>query len=122
LEGDVELIHDLLDKPVIDRNGRPMGRVDGIVVEVPADGAPYVAAIEIGPAVLAHRVLPVLGRWVAGLEVAFGIAEGRPLRIPFADILGIADHVKVDRAVGETSAATVERAMRSIVSRLPGGL
>jgi hypothetical protein len=116
----VDLIHDLLDKPVIDRNGRPMGRVDGIVVELRDDGPPLVSAIEIGPAVLAHRILPALGRWVAGLEMAFGVAEGRPLRIPFGDILGIADHIKVDRAIGETSAATVDRAVRSIVSRIPG--
>ncbi len=116
----MELIHDLLDKEVLDRNGREMGRVDGVVIEVREGAPPRVACIEIGPAVLAFRIRPTLGRWMAGLEVALGIAEGRPLRIPFSDILGIAEHVKVDRAVGETSAATVDRALRSIVSRIPG--
>ena len=116
----MELVHDLLDKEVLDRNGREMGRVDGIVVEVRDGAPPRIAGIEIGPAVLAFRVLPVLGRWMAGLEVALGIAEGRPLRIPFSDILDIREHVKVDRAIGETSAATIDRAVRSIVSRIPG--
>lgn len=116
----MDVMHDLLDKDVIDRNGRAMGRVDGIVIELRDGAPPRVAAIEIGPAVLAHRVLPMLGRWVAALELAFGVAEGRPLRIPFADILRIADHVKVDRAFGETSGATVERKLRAIIGRIPG--
>ena len=116
----MELIHDLLAMPVLDRNGRDMGRVDGVVIEVRGDAPPRVACIEIGPAVLAFRVRPILGRWMAALEVALGVAEGRPLRIPFGEIISINDHVTVDRAFGETSAATVDRAVRSIVSRIPG--
>jgi hypothetical protein len=116
----VDLARDLLDNEVLDRNGRPMGRVDGIVVEIRDGAPPRVAGIEIGPAVLAFRVHPVLGRWVAALEVGLGIDEGRPLRIPFTDILGLAGHVRVDRAIGETSAGNVERALRRIVSRIPG--
>lgn len=115
----MDLVHDLLDKKVVDRNGRDMGRVDSIVLDMRDGAAPRVAAIEIGPAVLAGRVHPLLGRWIAGLEHGLGIDEGRPVRIPFSAILDIHDHVKVDFAFGETAAATVEQRLRRWVASLP---
>lgn len=116
----MDLVHDVLDKKVVDRNGRDMGRVDSIVVDIRDGAPPRIVAVEIGPAVLAYRIHPVLGRIVSGIEHAFGIDEGRPLRIPTGKILGIADHVKVDVAAGQTSAATVEQRLRRWVGRIPG--
>jgi sporulation protein YlmC with PRC-barrel domain len=116
----VELIRDMLDKEVVDRHGREMGRVDSIVIAVRPNRAPQVTAIELGPAVLAYRVRPVLGRLMSAVEHALGIDEGRPLRIPFGDILGIHRHIKVDRAFGETVAATLEQRLRAWVGALPG--
>jgi hypothetical protein len=115
----MDLIRDLLDKLVVDRHGREMGRVDALILHVADGQPPRVSAIELGPAVLGHRVHPVLGRWVAGLEHAVGIDEGRPLRIAYRDVLDVTDHVKVDRAFGETSAATLERWLRRWVASLP---
>ena len=111
----MDLVRDLLDKEVVDRHGREVGRVDSIVIEVRSMAPPRVTAIELGPDVLAHRVRPVFGRWMAALEHAFGIDDGRPLRIPFSDILDIGDRVKIDRAVGETAAATLERKLRGLM-------
>jgi len=116
----VDLIRDVLDKGVVDRHGREMGRVDSIVIALRPNRPPQVTAIEIGPAVLAYRVRPVLGRLMSAVEHALGIDQGRPLRIPFGDILGIHSHIKVDRAFGETVAATVEQRLRAWVSALPG--
>lgn len=62
----MELVRDLLDKQLIDRNGVNTGRVDGIVVELREDGPPRLVALEAGPAVLAYRVGPRMGRWVTG--------------------------------------------------------
>jgi hypothetical protein len=115
----MNLVHDLLDKPVLDRNGREMGRVDSIMLAVRDDAPPRVVAFEIGPAVLAHRLNPTLGRWIAALEHALAIDNGRPLRIPVGAILGIHNHVKVDRALGETAAATVEQRLRRWVASIP---
>ena len=116
----MDLVRDLLDKLVTDRHGREIGRVDSIVVEVRENAPPRIAGIEIGPAVLAHRVRPLLGRWMRGLEYALGIAEGRPLRIPFSDILDIRDRIKVDRAAGETAALAVEQRLRGWIGAIPG--
>jgi len=82
----MDLVRDLLDKKVVDRHGREMGRVDRLVLELRDDAPPRVTAIELGPAVLADRVRPIFGRWMRGLEVALGIDQGRPLRIPFGDM------------------------------------
>jgi sporulation protein YlmC with PRC-barrel domain len=116
----MDLVRDVLDKKVVDRHGREMGRVDSIVLELRGDAPPRFAAIEIGPSVLAGRVRPIFGRWARALEVALGLDEGRPVRIPFAAILDTAPHVKVDAAAGESPTATLEKRLRVWVGRIPG--
>ena len=116
----MEVVHDLLDKKLVDRNGRELGRVDSIILEIRDGAPPRITSLEVGPAVLAYRILPALGRIVSGMEHAFGIDEGRPLRIPVGKILSLAEHVKVDVAVGQTPAATVEQYLRRLIGRIPG--
>jgi len=115
----VDLIRDLLDKKVVDRNGREMGRVDSIVL-VLENGAPRVIAIELGPAVLARRIHPILGQWIEGVEHAFGFEAGRPVRIPLDHVRDFKDPVRVDLTFGETGAATVEHALRRWIRAIPG--
>ena len=116
----MDLVHDLLDKAVVDRNGRKMGRVDGILLEQRDDGPPRVTALLIGPSVLGGRLHPAIGRWIEALEHAFNVDEGRPVRIPYSKVLSTEPDVKIDVAVGETAAGTIERALREWVGRLPG--
>jgi sporulation protein YlmC with PRC-barrel domain len=116
----MDVVRDLLDEQVVDRNGRDMGRVDSVVLEVGDGRAPRVVAIEIGAAVLAARVRPIFGRWMAALEVACGVGDGTAVRIAFEDVIAVADHVKVDRSVGESGTATIEQRLRALLSRLPG--
>ena len=94
---ELHLVGDLLDKLVLDRDGREMGRVDGIVLEVGDGAARRVVAIEIGAPVLFRRVSPRLGRVAAGIERALGVDRGGPIRIPFDAILDIDGHIRVDR-------------------------
>jgi len=116
----MDVVHDVLDKHVVDRNGREMGRVDGLVLEV-ADGAPpRVAAFEIGPSALAARLGARLGRWAAALEHGFGLDAGRPVRIAIEEVLDVHDHVRIDRAAGETPALEVEQRARRWVASIPG--
>jgi len=116
----VHLVRDLLDKVVIDRNGREMGRVDRVVLELREGSPPRVVSIEVGASALGHRLGRRFGRWAAGLLHAFGVDDGQPLRIHVSQILGVTDTVKVDLAFGETSAANVERTLRRIVAAVPG--
>ena len=116
----MDLVRDLLDKLVIDRNGREMGRVDGLVIEHRDGLPPRLSALEIGPSVLGYRLHPIVGRWLAGLEQACGVAGGRPVRIPFSDVMEIATDVKVDLAIGDTGAGNVEQRLRAWIGKLPG--
>jgi hypothetical protein len=120
LEGDVHLVRDLLDKAVVDRNGREMGRVDRVVLEAGPGAPPRVTAIEVGASALGHRLGRRCGRWAAGLLHALGVDDGQPLRIHVSQMLGVTDAVKVDLAFGETPAANVEHQARRLISALPG--
>ena len=115
----MDLVRDIEDKLVLDRDGREIGRVDRVLLEMRADG-PHVAALEIGPAVLATRLSARLGRWVAAFEYALGFDRGRPLRIPVQEIVATDPHIRIDRSFSDTPAATVEAALRSWLPRLPG--
>jgi hypothetical protein len=120
LEANVHLVRDLLDKALIDRNGREMGRCDRIVLEVVRGSAPRVAAIEVGASALGQRLGRSCGRWCAAFLHAFGVDDRQPLRIHVSHILRVTETVTVDLAFGETPAANVERKMRRFVSALPG--
>lgn len=116
----MELVRELLDKLVVDRNGREMGRVDGIVLEHRDGMPPRVSALEIGPSVLGYRLHPTVGRWIAGLEQAFGVADGRPVRIAFSDVMEIGPDIKVNLSIGQTAAGNVEQRLRTWIGRIPG--
>jgi hypothetical protein len=116
----MELIRDVLDQRVVDRHGHVMGRVDSVVLEVRPDAPPRLAAIELGPAVLAYRVRPVLGRWMAAILHGFGIGEGHPLRIGCGEIVRVDGQITVDLALADTPASAVERRLRAWVRAIPG--
>ena len=116
----MDVVHDVLDKQIVDRNGREMGRVDGIVLDVRENAPPRLADVLIGASVLGARVNPVLGRWVHGLEHALGIGEARPIRIAFSHVDAIGDKIKIDLAVGETDADTLEGRIRTWLFKIPG--
>jgi hypothetical protein len=115
----MDLVRDVLDKRVVDRNGRDVGRVDRIVLRVRAGQPPRVTAIEIGPSALAHRLSRVAGCLVDGLECAFDLNQGRPVRLRFAELLDIDKYVRASVAVSETAAAAVEHRLRRWVGSLP---
>ena len=116
----MHLVRDLLDKPVIDRHGREMGRVDRVVLVVDHRAQPRVAAVEVGASALGHRLGRRCGRCVAGLLHALGVDQGQPLRIHVSQMLGLTDKLKVDLAFGVTPAANIEHSLRQFISALPG--
>jgi hypothetical protein len=116
----MQLVRDLLDKAIVDRNGREMGRVDRIVIQRRVGSPPRVIALEVGASALAERLGGALGRWVTGLLHGLAVDAGQPLRAHVSQILGVTDSVKLDLAFGETSAANVERKLRRFVSTIPG--
>jgi sporulation protein YlmC with PRC-barrel domain len=116
----MDLIRDLLDKKVVDRHGRDLGRVDRIVLQMRPQTPPRVVAIEVGPVAAGLRIGRVFGRLAAALEHVFGVGDRGTLRIPEQAILEARDHVKVDLTFADTSASALEQRLRRLISSIPG--
>jgi sporulation protein YlmC with PRC-barrel domain len=118
----MELVHDVLDKQVVDRNGIKMGRVDGIVVELRAAQPPKLVAIELGTLAIAHRVGPRTARLAAWLVSRVSGADRRqPHRIDWRDIAEIGLDVRLDLDVGQTTVHDWQKWLRErIIDRIPG--
>jgi hypothetical protein len=115
----MNVVRDVLDQAVVDRNGRAMGRVDGVLLKVSPRCPPTLSAILIGPSVLGDRVHPLLGRAIGFLEQLLGLT-GRPTQIGFEHVKRIDPQITVDMAIGDTSVDALEHELRVLVSRIPG--
>lgn len=85
---------DLLDRQIVDRDGRPVGKVDDVELTYDEDGVPRVTGLLLGQQVLGERIGGALGRWMSA--VARRMSEPPdlpPIRIGF-DLVD-----KVDSAV-----------------------
>ena len=116
----MDVVHDVLDKPIVDRNGQEMGRVDGVEIEVRQGEPPRLSAVLIGASVLGFRLHPAIGRWVHGLEHGLGIGDQRPIRIEFSRLSEISENVAIDLTAEETGADTLERRVRTCLLKIPG--
>jgi sporulation protein YlmC with PRC-barrel domain len=116
----MDVVRDVLDRSVVDRNGREMGRVDGVLLDGQPGQPTRLVAILIGPAALADRLHPALGRFVRDVEKRFGLDQNRPTQIDFADIDDIGTKIRVRLTIGDTAVDAVERRVREWIRRLPG--
>ena len=116
----MDIVRDLLDKSVVDRNGREMGRVDGILVDTQPNKPIRLVAVLIGPAALGDRLHPALGRFVRRAEKWFGLDQERPTQIDFADIDDIGRKIRVRLTIGDTAVDAVEKRVRGWIRWLPG--
>ena len=116
----MDVVRDVLDKSVIDRNGREMGRVDGILIEQQPNQPVHLTAVLIGPAALGDRLHPAVGRLVRRIEKRLGIDDGRPVHVKFADIDQIETKIRLRLTISDTAVAAVEQRLRSWLLRLPG--
>ena len=109
----IELVRDLLDKRLQDRNGRFIGTVDSIVLELHDDRPPSVEAIEVGAPALLRRMHPAFARWARRLPVT---------RIPLSALREIGPDVEVDvDAERDTQLLRVEKWLRRhVIERIPG--
>jgi hypothetical protein len=112
----------LLDRQLVDRDGRLAGKVDDLELEEGDTGRLYVTAILAGPGVLAQRMgRHRLGPWIQ--QALERLVDGPPgaVRIPLARVAEIGNHVDlaVDRQ-GLATFATERWVQDHIVSHIPG--
>ena len=117
-----DLVRDVLDKQLVDREKVQMGRVDGIVLELREGQPPRVAHFELGFAVLGLRLhkrvevlVQKLRRWT--------VRPSTRQHVPWSSVKDVTQHhVVLDVEAEKTPAFDWERWLRSnVVYRLPGG-
>ncbi len=82
----MRLIRDVLDNQLVDREGRKLGKVDGIVMSVRKAEPPRLSHIETGMTTLAHRLHLRLGKWAEMIGRKWGVRHGKPFRIAWSDV------------------------------------
>jgi sporulation protein YlmC with PRC-barrel domain len=112
----------LLDRQIVDREGRLAGKVDDVELTTPEEGGPpIVTALVSGRGALARRLGGRAGRLAAALSSRLDPQQGDPGRIPIRDVSDIGNHVTVGRDADELTVYTAERAVRDgIIGRIPG--
>jgi hypothetical protein len=113
----------LLDRQLVDADGRLCGKVDDLELELPDDGGlPVVVAVLTGPGVLSTRVRGRITTGIGRLHawVARGVGGG-PSRIPFSQVQTISHHLTLTVTVDDLDAQGEERWMRDhVITKLPG--
>ena len=110
----------LLDRQVVDRDGRFVSKVDDLEFEIGSDGHPYVTAILVGPRPLGDRIGGRLGHWFTAIGRRLAQSDDIP-RIDFADVRDLADQIELNVAGRDLRVDSLEDWTRDhIISRIPG--
>ncbi|TGP86000.1 MULTISPECIES: PRC-barrel domain-containing protein [unclassified Mesorhizobium] len=118
----MDLLRDLLDKQVVDRNGVKIGKVDGIMAQLRPDRPPRIVAIELGSITLARRLGSRPGRWMVWLAAKLGgERHAEPHRIPWKKVRDIGVDIEVDIDVHRTAIFDWQDWLRDhVIGRIPG--
>ena len=105
----------LLDRQVVDHEGRAVGNVDDVELHVPEDGSPpYVVALLTGQGALGPRLGGTLGRWVTHLAK-------EPGRIGMELLSDLGTVITVSRSCAELGVHEAEdQAREYLIERIPG--
>ncbi|MCW6004063.1 hypothetical protein K1W54_05620 [Micromonospora sp. CPCC 205371] len=103
----------LLDRQIIDPDGRMVGKVDDVELASDAEGGLYLAALLVGPAALGRRVGGRFGRLLVRLQ-----GRGEPIRIPMEEVTEIGSAVRLGT---RRPPSGLEHWIRDhVVARIPG--
>jgi sporulation protein YlmC with PRC-barrel domain len=113
----------LLDRQLVDKDGRLAGKVDDLELTFPEGGGPpQVTAILAGPGALSRRLGGRFGAWLEA--VANRLRDGddqHPARIPFAVVKQIGSAIDLSVAKAELETDRLEAWTRDrIIGKLPG--
>jgi sporulation protein YlmC with PRC-barrel domain len=112
----------LLDRQILDRDGRPVGKVDDIELGRTEAGAPYVAALLVGQQALGDRIGGALGRWIAGVARRLSTEPGiGPMRIGYDLVATVGSAVNLSVSREQLPDAPLEAWLRNhLIDRIPG--
>jgi sporulation protein YlmC with PRC-barrel domain len=117
----MHLVRDVMDKKLVDRKDRDMGRVDGLVMNVGSSSQPRITHILVGGTTPWMRLSPALARASARLARLWGPKSAEPVRIPWSRVQAVDKDIKLDVIARETGAIDWEIWIaRHIIKRIPG--
>lgn len=118
----MDLVRDILDERLLDRNRCRMGRVDGLLIEQRDGQPPILRYIEVGSSTLAARMPRVAGALMNWCARRWGPRRGEPCRLPWALVFAVDRDIHLDVEAEETPALASEQWVREgIITRLPLG-
>ncbi|MER8508044.1 hypothetical protein [Mesorhizobium sp. M0220] len=118
----MDLLRDILDKQVVDREQVKIGKVDGLVAELRPGKPPKIIAVELGSITLARRLGERPGRWMARLAARLGgRRHAEPHRIAWNKVRDIGVDIEFDIDVRETAIFDWQNWLRDhVIGRIPG--
>jgi sporulation protein YlmC with PRC-barrel domain len=117
----MDLVRDVLDKMLLDREDEEMGRVDGLVMQVGERSQPRITHILVGGTTLWGRLGSPFVRLAKHIAQMWGPKRREPVRIPWSHVKTIGRHIKLDVEAKETGAIAWEIWIaRHIIERIPG--
>lgn len=116
----LNLVRDVLDKQLRDRNGQNIGRVDGIILEWKPGEQPEVVAVEAGYEVLARRIGHRTAKFVNAIVRLLHIPAEPRTRIAWLQIRNIGIDITIEADESEIGTQRLERWLRRhVVSHIP---
>ncbi|WP_229753994.1 hypothetical protein [Caballeronia grimmiae] len=118
----MDLVHDVLDKQLVDRNGVRMGRADGLIAELREGQLPRLVAIETGTIVIARRFGSRTEGMVRALLVKARLSHRtEPYRIAWTNVRKIGVDIQLDIGCDDTPVHDWQRWLQArVIDRLPG--
>lgn len=117
----MELVRDCLDKQAVDRSGKKMGRIDGIVLVLLAGQPPHVDAVEVSAVTVARRLHTGLANRLLKVIAWITRHQPKPYRVAWKKVSIQANNVVLD-VDRETSPVmnSEDWLRRHIIDRIPG--
>ncbi|OLE97697.1 MAG: hypothetical protein AUG75_05215 [Cyanobacteria bacterium 13_1_20CM_4_61_6] len=118
----MDLVRDVLDKKLVDREQCDMGRASGLIMQFGEKTQPHITHILIGGPTLWMRIHPALGRASEKLARLWGPKSKEPVRIPWSHVETVGKDIKLDVEAKDTGALDWEIWIaRHFIERIPGG-
>lgn len=111
--GEFDIGLHLMDRQLLDRNGRRCGNVDDLAIEGGPGDTPEIVALLVGPGEWGQRAgwIGRLAGWIGGRGKA---------RIPWSEVDGVDAAVHLKRDAAALGLGSVDDRLRPYLERIPG--
>ncbi|MEU5526659.1 hypothetical protein ABZ744_06920 [Micromonospora chersina] len=118
----IQLAKQLLDRQIVDVDGRLVGRVDDIAFAVDEEGYPYVDCLLTGQGALGQRIGGRIGRLLVAVADRFtDDPPVLPLRVPLSQVDRVESAVRLRCPAADLPPSPVESWLRRhLIDRIPG--